>query len=244
MNRISVAFVVLTIAGIGAFLAVVDALGMAVSFVATILLVVLPGAGLARILLPGDVRNLASWAAAALGLGLAFAVIVGVALDLLPVGIRHAPTVMLVASVLSAITLAPAALRGLRSPRGPREDWTRHVALIALSLLLATGAFAGARFAAQRQGPAELSQLWMLPASGHAVRVGVTNVGETAQEWRLIVSDGTEVLADEPSIDLQPGEGWEITIEVPIRDSQVKATLFRPRGEQPVHEVTLAPGID
>jgi uncharacterized membrane protein len=243
MNGTSVALIVLTIAGIGAFLAVVDALGMAASVVATVVLVVLPGAGLARILLPPETRSLASWAAIALGLGLAFAVIVGVALDLLPVGIRHAPTVMLVASVLSAITLAPAALRELRRWRAPSGDWTRQVGLIALSFLLATGAFAGARLAAQRQGPAELTQLWMLPATGTGVRVGVTNVGETAQEWRLIVREGTEVLADEPSIELQPGEGWETTIEVPIRDSQVTATLFRPGGG-PAHEVTLSPGLN
>jgi uncharacterized membrane protein len=244
MNRTSVALIVLAIVGIGAFLAVVDGLGIVASLVATILLVVLPGAGLARILLPAETRSLASWAAIAVGLGLALAVIVGVALDLLPVGIRYAPAVMLVASVLSAKTLAPAALRGLRHWRVPPGNWTRQVGLISLSFLLATGAFAGARFAAQRQGPAELTQLWMLPATGNGVRVGVTNVGEAAQGWRLVVREGTEVLADEPSIDLQPGEGWEITVDVPIRDSQVTATLFRPGGVQPAYEVTLSPGID
>jgi hypothetical protein len=244
MTRMAVALVAMAIVDIVAVLSALNAFGIVSSVVAATILIMLPGAGLARLLLGGRVRGIGNSVAAALGLGLAFAVIVGVALDLTPIGIGRAPIVMLAAAILSAIALARGAGRWLlRSPIRP-GDWTHSATLIALALVLATGAYAGARLAAQRQGPAELTQLWILPSSGDAIRIGVTNVATSAVEWRVVIREGAEVLADEPSLLLQPEGSWEITLDVPQRATPVTASLYRPNDVEATYEVTLAPGIE
>jgi uncharacterized membrane protein len=237
-------FVPLALVGIVALMAVLNMIGIASSIVAVATLVLLPGAGLGRLLVPARIETTGSAALVALGLGLAFAVVVGVALDLTTIGIEHAPTVLMAAATVSAIALAPSAWRRMQRWRVASRRSIHQASLIALALVLATGAYVGARVAAERQRPTELTQLWILPSSGDGIRVGITNVGTSAGEWRLVVRMGEEILADEEAIGLLPDESWEITVRVPDRAMPVSASLFGPDDIGAAQEVTLAPRND
>jgi hypothetical protein len=243
MSLLTLALLSLTIVGTVGLMAAANGLGFVIGLIGVVTLIAFPGAGLARLLVPSRM-TLGGQVGVSVGLGLALAVIVGVVLDLTPIGIEHAPTVMTAAAILAAVGLAPAAARGLRRLEVPSADWAREVALIALAAVLATGAYAGARVAAERQGPAGLTQLWIMPSSGDDVRVGVANIGTSPVEWRLVLREGAEVIAEEAPIVLQADESWEMTIEVPQRAGQVTASLFGPDSVVAEHQVTLMSGVE
>jgi uncharacterized membrane protein len=243
MSRMDTALLSLTLVGIVALMAAANALGIVFSLIGVLILIVLPGAGLARLLGPSRM-SIGGQVAVSVGLGLALAVVVGVALDLSPIGIQHAPTVMTGAAILSAVSLAPAAARGLRRLEVPSADWAGQAALLALAVALATGAYAGARVVAERQGPSELTQLWILPSGGEGVRVGVANVGTSSVQWRLVVREGAEVLAEDTLIALRPGESWEMTVTLTQPAEPVTASLFLPDDVTAMHQVSLAAGAD
>jgi len=196
-------------------LTVIDA-GIVLAIAALIVLVVIPGLALTSRLVPATGLGAASWTAVALGLGLGAAMLIGIAADLTPLGIRFAPVILLAISIGWIIVLFRRSGGAWPRVRRPRVS-TRDASLLALSLVLAVSAYGIARGSAERAAamagdPSSLTQLWILPMPNDTVQLGIHNGGDEAMTYRLVLESDDEELGEFPEIVLEPGTSWQETV--------------------------------
>jgi hypothetical protein len=206
--------------------------GIVLAIVALIVLVVIPGLALTSRLVPSTGLGGASWAALALGLGLGGAMIVGIAADLTPLGIRFAPIILLAISIAWIVVLYRGSGRAWlqRMPRARVS--TRDASLLALGLVLAVSAYGIARGAAVTAAagtgdPSALTQLWILPMPDDTVQLGIHNGGDEAMTYRLVLGSDDAELGEFPEIVLEPGTSWQETVPAAsIPEGGVEARLY------------------
>jgi len=211
-------------------LAIIDA-GIVLAIAAVIVLVVIPGLALTSRLVPTTGLGAASWAAVALGLGLGAAMLIGIAADLTPLGIRFAPVILLAISIGWIVVLFRRSGGAWPRIARPRVS-TRDASLLALGLLLTVSAYGVARgsaagAAAGTGDPSSLTQLWILPMSDDTVQLGIHNGGDEAMTYRLVLESDDAELGEFPEIALEPGTSWQETVPAAsLPAGSVEARLY------------------
>jgi hypothetical protein len=120
------------------------------------------------------------------------------------------------------------------------------IILFAIAVTVGAAAIAVAQEGARLQPRPGFTQLWLLPGEGEDVRLGITNAEDGTIVVRVVVSKGSSVVADVPSVEIARGETWQRSITVPggrAGDEPIVARLFRPGAPQAVfREARLWPG--
>ncbi len=212
--------------------------GIAQAVVAVIALVLVPGWALSVFLLPRNGGGPVPRVLTAIGLGIAIAIAVGLVLSVTPFGTRLGPVVLL----LAAAGLLAAAVTGrLPAPRSiPFDISAGQLRMLGVAVVLMVTSLGIARASTAFQRPQELVELWAVPATGNEVRLGITNSGSAAGEFRLVVMQADNPIEEWPDLRVEPGDTWEdVLTDLPAAD--VRAVLYEQDGPNaPFREVVLA----
>lgn len=247
------------------------AVAMTLRIVAGIpLVLVLPGYALSALLLPDRVRpvyiNAALWHGMWIaGLSLATAVLGGLLLNLLPVGLtRTSWTIALAGTTLLALATAatlrirrpravqpgtPRATTGmLPDPASPRGRTHRRLqgpaTIYSVAAVLAVGAAISLGvFSAARQQPAGFAELWVVPAGNGTGRatVGVRNDYARAERFHLVLQRGSQTVA-QWNLELATGKAWAEAVAAPT-GQRLDAELTTAGGRTSPQVVTLHQGV-
>lgn len=172
-----------------------------------------------------------------LGLSLAIVALSGLLLNLTSWGLQAGTwSIWLAIVTLGACTVAWLRRRHEFPLAAPSQLNTgldiRQGAILVLALAVVIGAIAIARMGAD-QSSTSFTQLWMLPASAansNTVNLGVSNMENTTEKYKLDLTVGDKVLQEWPTIELQPGKEWQVSAVLPSNQattSQVVAILYR-----------------
>jgi hypothetical protein len=213
----------------------------------------LAAAGLAVLILPGlgltiarppttGLPRLNLFLAAAV-VSLAAIAMAGLILNVLPIGLSRISWLGLIAGLLIATALlAPAGL-----PRLKREGLVlpkpgQTLAMVA-ALILVTLAIVVAR-AGVKQPSEPFSALWVVPAPGGMVQVGLDNREEATTTYRVEVTRDGVVDATFPSITLTDGERWTALVAdlQPGRHRMEMLVFLGSRPDVVYRRVTLSAG--
>jgi uncharacterized membrane protein len=209
------------------------------------LILVLPGASVARLLLPAGTDK-AVVVVTSLALSIAVMVLAALLLDAASVRLTErswSSTVAAIAGftiVLSSERVARRRSTGL----GVRAPRVRDVALLAAAALLVAGTVLLARRPLTPPSAATgYTELWVSPTDT-GVQVGVRSHEFAPTRYRLDVSDGATPLVPPTSFTLSTGSTW--TTDVAARTGSVRASLYRDDEASPYREVRItlpaAPG--
>ena len=211
---------------------------------AILLLLLLPGYALNLALFPARFLGNAEQAMFTIGLSVCAAILAGLVLNLLPVGL----TLPGWGALLGAIAVgslgvawlrlgtSDRALMMVRLPRVPLAP----VAMISIAAVMVLGSLMIARMGEAAQPQDGFTQLWMIPeANGDAIRLGFENHENAAGHYDLRVTTEGQTLADWTALSLADGQSWEQTVVLPALPAgthQVEAVLFRNDDPAPYRE--------
>jgi hypothetical protein len=200
---------------------------MLADLVAFVGLIALPGLGLSFGLLRTGRYGVAATVAGSIGFGLALAILAGVVLGLSPVGIRWTPLLLAVVAVLSIAIAMGIGGRGDRRVKlaALAGITSRQLVLVGTAVLLTVGAFGIARTGASTTPPSNVTQLWILP-DADSVQVGVANLTDSSQRYRVVLTLDGGGIKEWPSISLKPGEVWRGAPDAVIFKGTLRAFLY------------------
>jgi uncharacterized membrane protein len=227
---------VAALAAICAAALVLPGLPVLVTVPATILLLLLlPGYALTLALFPARMLSHAEQVMFAVGLSVSSAILAGLVLNILPVGL----TLSGWGALLGAIAVGSLGVAWLRLgtsdrplaivrlPRVPMAP----VVMIAVAAVMVLGSLMIARMGEAAQPEDGFTQLWMIPeANGDTVRLGFENHEHSATHYDLRVTAGDQTLADWTALSVADGQSWEQTVVLPALPAgahQVEAALYR-----------------
>jgi hypothetical protein len=113
--------------------------------------------------------------------------------------------------------------------------------LLGLATLIAAGAIAVAYVGVVDQVQPGYTELWLLPAPAtaqHSIRVGVKNMEPGPVQYRLVVQLANQKIEDWSPIELQPGQSWQATADLPATldaGGPVQAFLYKLDAPQTVY---------
>jgi len=152
---------------------------------------------------------------------------------------------------LAAVTLAAGASAWLRPTHRPDLHRPavaltrpkRGSLLFALAALLVVSALGLSRIGAQEQPQAGFTQLSMNPIDGESVRVGVKNEESDTLTYRVVLRTATDVIAEWPTVQLGPGQGWAMDVPLPLKQRPgAELLLYRADAPEEVYRrVDLGP---
>ena len=220
-------------------LAIVD-VEIILAIAAFVVLVLLPGVGIASVLVPGHNETVSARLAVALGLGLAFVVLLGVLLDRTPLGVGSAPAVLAATAVLAGVALAVRSRGALPALSVGRVDWT-SASILGLSLVLTVAAFAVSRLDLTGSSITGSVQLWLVSTADGSLEVGAGNVGPTTARYRVVVTTPGRTVAEFSDIAVDPGARWEASLpDVAADERPVSAVLYGADApESPIRRVEI-----
>ena len=184
----------------------------------------LGAAGLGALILPGLALTIARPPTTALprldlflaaaAVGLAAIVMAGLILNVLPIGLSRISWLGFIAGLLIATALlARDGLPWLQLERLVLPKPAQTLAMVA-ALILVTLAIVVAR-AGVKQPSEPFSALWVVPAPGGMLQVGLDNREEATTTYRVEVTRDGIVDATYPSITLADGERWTALLAEP-----------------------------
>jgi hypothetical protein len=221
------------------------------------LVLILPGYALTAALFPKRMPAWADCLVFTLGLSMGSTILSGFVLNWLPWGVRPDARAVMLAFItlggsmiafagryLTALALplhasatdsvaeeqdsAPAAL-----PHGAAIGQNLgSLLLFGLALMIIVGAVVLARNEARQHPPADVIQLWMLPAEPtepDSVRLGVNSFGAAAGTFRLQLQRDGYILREWVPLVITPGEQWAETVTLRGRqpgDGPIEARLY------------------
>jgi uncharacterized membrane protein len=188
-----------------------------------------------------------------IGMSLAHLVIGSVALNFTPPGIAY----WSLTTFLGVLTLVYSVIASYRlgevtasyAPPLPQRLNARGFAplqsgLIALAIVVASGAVVYSIQETRRAENPVILQMWMLPTGGtlpNTVRVGVRNVSAGQAVYRIELARSGYTIQEWRNLPLSQGETWEITTTVPLDlpgEGPVVAALYDQRATgEPVRRV-------
>ena len=179
----------------------------------------LPGYALTAALFSRDQLQGTERALVSVGSSIALAILTGFGLNALGISL----TGWTWGFALVGLALATGALAWLQPthrpvchrPGGRVLPRSRDVLLFGVAALLAVAAISVARFGASEQPQEGFTQLWMFPAPGDAVRIGLSNGESNAMTYRVVLMDSTAAIAEWPSVQLEPGREWDMEVALP-----------------------------
>jgi uncharacterized membrane protein len=206
------------------------------------LVLVLPGYALTSALFTGKTFGIPERLVFSMSLSLVIVILGGLVLNLLPSGLSSDSWAVL----LGCITLASSITALVRQRRQGIPTFKRlkfsssgftfrQGLLLGVAVVIVGGAIAVSIIGAERQPYTGFTQLWILPASGakthNTVLLGVNNMEKIDMDYRLDVNVNGKVVKLWPSIELKPGENWEVTLVIlQVKNSgstMVEAVLYR-----------------
>lgn len=225
-------------------LALIDA-GIVIAGVAFVVLILPPGAALASWLVPSARIGSWPWLLVTLGLGVSLGILIGMALDQTPLGVRATPGVLF---LVSGFSMAVFAIRqrdtwqSIGRWKSVGRESVGSASLIAVSLLLAVTAFGISRVGFDSVAPSALTQLWLLRAADGSLDVGVANEGREPSTYRLVLRSGQQDLMEWPGIVLEPGRSWRQSVPTAtLPETELRAILYRSdKPEMPFREVHVS----
>ncbi len=220
--------------------AVTTALDSSLRLVLALTLVaVLPGYALTALLLARHSKDRILTTALSLGLSLAASAVGGVILHLSPGGLRpEGWSLLLGGSTLIACAFA-AVLRRRDGTAAPPPAVTRGLdrrslfstLLFGSALFLGAAAIVVAQQGARDQPRPGFTQMWLTRGvADDEVTVGIYNQEGRAILVRLILTTGSSVVAEFPSVMIAPNDTWTRTLPMldgPPEDEPLVATLFQ-----------------
>jgi uncharacterized membrane protein len=216
---------------------------------AALLVLCLPGYALTAVLFPGRAFGWEYRLLLAVALSVAVSVVVGLLLNLTPLGLRGESW----AVSLAAFTCASCFAAGRLWPDGgfafPRLGRVRRleIALLAAAALVLTGAVALARTPLSAPNAQGYTALWLLPGTAGSttgVRVGVASGELRPTSYRLVVRSGGTTLYSQRLRRLRPGGRFRVTLALPRASARksVTALLYLDgRPKAPYRVVELQP---
>lgn len=201
------------------------------------LVFILPGYALTIALFPRATLDLPEQMLFTLGLSLAVATAAGLILNTTAVGLVPGSWLLM----LGSVTLGASLVGMIRRPTvrvttssGQRPRWKiGNILMLGVAAVMVVLAVVQATRGAAQQPTPSLTQLWILPdaaANQMVVRLGLRSMEATDVSYKLQVVVGGSVVREWPSMLLQPGETWEVPIELPVvsdRADSVEAILYR-----------------
>jgi hypothetical protein len=219
--------------------------------IATIPLVLfLPGYALVSALFPSLVVPTVERLLMALGASIALAVLIGLALGVLPLGL-NATTWAVSITVLTLVLIAVAWIRRARAGvvgARPRVVGLplRAAVFMLISLLIVADVVLGARLAATEAAAPVPVQLWLIPVSGahEQARLGM-RAGEDGGHFRVVLTSAGQTVHSF-DLDLAPEQAWETVVLFPeeIRSQPIVARLYEGNSTTESRFVTLQPVTD
>jgi uncharacterized membrane protein len=212
------------------------------------LVLALPGYSLSAALFPNGEIDWPRRLLLSVALSLSLAVVIGLALNLMPFGLRSVPwaaALLLVTVAATAVALA----RRRRLELIGSVSRVRRVSLVDAALLLGAacvlgGAVAFARTPLTAKKVQGYTALWLLPGSGRGtatVRVGVTSGELNPMTYRLVVRLGSRVVSERRRFQLQPGaevdEVLHLRATASARREPIEALLYREDRPQSIYRV-------
>lgn len=211
--------------------------GMPRTIVALLLALVLPGYALTAAIFPSTTLGVPERLTLTLGLSLASTVLVGLALNLTPIGLARNSW----AAALSSLALVGIVMGIVRSSRRGvgTDSWpgvglgARDALILGVAALLVVGAWGIARAGVMLQPTPGFTQLWLLPSgesNQRTVRLGVSSLEPVSVKYSLEIESGGSIISRWDSIELAPGGKWEATVSLPSglpNDAEVEAVLYR-----------------
>jgi hypothetical protein len=137
---------------------------------------------------------------------------------------------------LVGLALAAGALAWLQPTHRPTRPrlgtWVlpryRDVLLFGVAALLIVSAIGLARLGATEQPQQGFTELWMLPAPGDGVRIGLSNGESKAMTYRVVLRGSTATIAEWPLVQLEPGQEWDREVALPANaGTGVELVLYR-----------------
>jgi uncharacterized membrane protein len=198
----------------------------------------LPGYSLQAAAFPGQTPGRLERLLLGLGSSLAVATLGGLLLEWTPWGLTAGAW----AGLLSAITAIASLLAVRRRSReaANQEGWEREsgwfdlrqLAVFGLAAVVVALAIWFARLPSSPEGLEGYTLLWLLPSEDTGA--GSVQLGVQSQEFRpasygLEVRSAGELLADWEAIELEPGETWNTTLDLPQTlpaDAPLEAVLY------------------
>lgn len=202
---------------------------------------VLPGYALTAAVLPPDALARAERLALSVGLSVALTIASGIALNLVPGGIRENSWALLLGGITLAASVVGLA-RAAGIPLATFRTWRTHLSIPqafmcagAAAMIVAAIIFSSA--SASGSQPSQMTQLWALPANSnqsadqHTIRVGVANLQTGSQTYRLDVLVAGAVVEEWQSLNLTSQQRWEASVALPLTGTpsvqQVEVDLYR-----------------
>jgi uncharacterized membrane protein len=178
------------------------------------LVVALPGYSLTAALFPDREIDWARRLVLSVALSLCLGVVIGLALNLMPFGLRAGPWAAALLCVTLIATAVAVVRRRRRRPIEPVTTRILRVRFVDVALILAAacvlgGAVAFARTPLTAKKAQGYTALWLLRGSGKetaTLRVGVTSGELNPMTYRLVVRLGPRVVYERRRFPLQPGE--------------------------------------
>jgi hypothetical protein len=100
--------------------------------------------------------------------------------------------------------------------------------MLGVAAALVVVAIIVARIGASEQPQTGFTELWMLPAPGDGVRVGLDSHEANAMTYRVVLKDGSAVITEWPSVQLTPGQDWNAEVALPASvNSGLELLLYR-----------------
>jgi uncharacterized membrane protein len=199
------------------------------------LLLLLPGYVLTEALFAGGLSDAPRRLLLVPGLSLAVAVLGGLLLYLMPWGLRAEPWALFLGVTTLAGCVAAYSRRAHQETTPSlhlRAGFTgEQLFVFALAILITTGALLTARVGAERQAAAPFTEFWVLPdqSNGRSIRLGIHNAERETVTYMLEV-EVLDTRAEWSEIEVQPGETWETTFNLPrpaLARAPVDARLYR-----------------
>ena len=172
-----------------------------------------------------------------LGLSLALAILGGLLLNMLPIGLQAQSWAIFLGLVTTVFSLVAAYFR-----RGTQVTGTRRLRLgfgipaylIALALIMAILSVLYAAIGVEQQPHPGFTQLWMLPVAptgtSSAVRLGVRSFEDTTVTYRITITMNGQVVRAWSSVSLQPEQTWNQVVQLPTSGTHslyIEAQLYR-----------------
>lgn len=219
-----------------------------VRFVAGAVLVLwLPGYALTAALFRRDDLGGVERTLITLGSSISLAILIGFGLNLS--GLPLTPGTWAIGLVVVTLVAGASAwLRPSHRPALPRPVVrltrpTRGSLLFAMAALLVVSALGLSRIGAEEQPQTGFTELSMTPVNGEAVRVAVQNEESETLTYRVLLRTATDVIAEWPTVQLGPGQGWEMQVPLPLSQRPgVELLLYRADAPDEVYRrVDLGP---
>ena len=212
--------------------------------------VVLPGYSLIAAIFPEGDLDGADRLVLSLGASLALTALAGIFLDWTPWGITAQSWATLLGMIILGSTVARLLRRKKRQTgKAKRSGLTLSKAQLGLILSAVAIAIASlwlSRVAALNQPYPGFTQLWLLPAQQGTVRLGVKNMESETTNYNLQLEIRGNVIHEWGSIELLPGQEWDVTFKLPPEAEvyPTEAYLYRSgQSTTPYRSVVLWPGV-